>query len=115
MLPDGRKMIFSYAYDAAGHLISRVSGIGDSIISNESYLYGTGGLLIKAVYRNVDGWLTGSADFTHTTEKLLATGTYHGGDGSFAEIRFTYNPDRLLTEIRWLFSDGTFQVYGFEY
>ncbi len=115
MLPDGREMIFSYAYDAAGHLISRVSGMGDSIVSNESYLYDTVGLLIKAVYRNMDGWLTGSAFFTHTTEKLLATGTYHGEDGSSAEIRFTYNPNGLLTEIRWLFSDGNFQVYSFQY
>jgi len=115
MLSDGRKTIFSYAYNAANHLVSRVSLIGDSIVSNESYIYDTGGLLVKAIYRNVDGWLTGIVDFTNTAEKLLASGKFKGEDGSSAEIRFTYNPEGLLKEIRWLFSDGTFQVYAFEY
>jgi len=115
ILPNGRKMTFSYAYDIVDHLINRTSAIGDSIAGIESYLYDAEGLLVGAVYRNVDGWLTGTLEFTHSPDNRLAKGTFKGEDGQKAGIHFTYNPEGLLAEIKWLFSDGRFQLYSFTY
>jgi YD repeat-containing protein len=115
ILQDGREMVFTYGYDDAHHLVTRVAAIGDSITSRELYNYDSTGMLVNAFYTNVDGWLSGRLDFTHTRENRLATGTFTGDDNRQADIWFTYNSEGLLAEIRWVFSNGKFQVYNFEY
>ena len=115
ILQDGRKMLFTYTYDDADHLINRVSSVDDSITSNEIYQYDASGRLIKAIYLNVDGWLTGELEFVHSVENQLKEGTYIGKDGLQAKIHFTYNRAGLTKEIRWIFTNGKFQVYSFSY
>ena len=115
MLQDGRKIIFTYGYNDAYQLVTRVAAIGDSVTSRELYNYDSSGMLVNGFYTNVDGWLTGRLEFTHSRENRLACGTFKGDDNSYAEIFFTYNSEGLLTEIRWGFSNGKFQVYNYEY
>ena len=115
ILQDGRKIIFTYGYNDAHQLVTRVAAIGDSITSRELYSYDSSGMLVNAFYTNVDGWLTGRLEFTHSLGNRLANGIFKGDDNSHAEICFTYDSEGLLTEMRWVFSNGKFQVYNFEY
>jgi YD repeat-containing protein len=115
ILPGGRKMVFTYTYDESGHLVQRISVIGDSIAATESYLYNADGQLAEAFYKNVDGWLSGRLKFTSAPGNRIASGTFRDENGNQADIRFTYDPAGLLTGIRWLFRNGTFQVYSFRY
>jgi len=115
VLPGGRKMVFTYTYDESGHLVQRISAIGDSIAATESYLYNDDGQLAEAFYKNVDGWLSGKLKFTSDPGKRIVSGTFRDENGNQADIRFTYDPEGLLTGIRWIFQNGTFQVYSFRY
>jgi hypothetical protein len=115
ILSDGHTMLFTYTYDDSDHLTNRMSLLSDSVFSNESYLFNASGRLEKAFYVNVDGWLTGKLEFGYSMGNLLTSGIFKGQDGLHAEIHFTYNPEGLLEEIRWIFSNGKFQVYSFLY
>jgi len=50
LLPDGRKMVFTYGYDDSDHLVTRIGAIGDSTTSKELYSYDSAGILEKAFY-----------------------------------------------------------------
>jgi hypothetical protein len=112
---DGSESHSSYTYDTLHRLILRIQESGGAIESVESYLYNPDGTLRKAVYQNVDGWITGVLSVVSDDHRRLLKGSFRGSDGSTAELQYTYDGEDCLREIVWRFSSGVFQRYTFTY
>jgi hypothetical protein len=112
---DNAETVFTYAYDRMHRLILRTQWNAGAIASTESYLYTVQGTLEKAVYENVDGWLTGVLTFAYDARGRIAGGVFRGGDGSSADVSFVYDAPGCLREVRWRFSSGKEQVYRYTY
>ena len=112
---DGKVTRFTYGYDENNRLISRLGYRNDSIVGFEQYVYNDDGELKKAYLKNFDGWLTGM--ITYQTDALgkVIGGKFKGDKNFDADLQFHYTDEGLLSEIRWDFSFGKYQLYGFEY
>ncbi len=106
---------FTYSYDGNDNLLLRNFYMNDTLIGVESYLYNSDGLLQKAHYRNFDKWITGDIAFHLDERNILRTADFKGEHGFDAKITFTYNSDKLLTEMIWEFSFGKYMKYNFYY
>lgn len=112
---EGRTLKFNYSYNAENRLVLRSSHCGDTLCSFESYQYNSGGELISASLWNMDGWLSGTILFINDFLGWPVSGVYSGTKGEKAIIRFGYNRDKELVNIRWDFTGGDFQEYLYQY
>lgn len=111
---DDKQDDFLYYHDSRGNLISRECFNGDVLIGYESYFYDGNDRLTKAVYKNMDSWLTGTIVFEHDIFDRIIKGVFTGTPLN-AEIDFRYNDKGMVKDIIWRFSDKTEQGYSFIY
>ncbi len=114
-ISEDNKEYFTYLYDENDKLIRRSSYKSNALNSFESYIYNSSGELIKAYYKNMDGWLTGVINFAHDRYGKIISGKFKGENGFDASLFFRYNNEELLQEIEWVFTFGKFQRYTFDY
>lgn len=87
----------------------------DSIIGFEQYMYSDDGELKKAYLKNFDGWLSGVVTYHSDPLGKVSGGEFQGDNDFNADLHFNYTNEGLLSEIRWDFSFGKYQLYRFEY
>lgn len=115
MSSDSNSIEFAYEYDGRGNLIIRKYMKGKEMAGYESYVYDANDVLEKAVYKNMDSWLSGTIEFEKDLFDRVAKGHYKGFDGTTAEIIFSYDEKGRTKGMEWKFSDGKSQKYEFEY
>jgi len=111
----GDEGIFRYQYDEDSHLIGRGFYLADTLAALETHQYDANGYLFKSYFRNFDGWLNGVVSYTPGHNGKPVKGIFKGENGFDAVLLFTYNNEGLLSELRWDFSFGKFQLYTFTY
>lgn len=111
---NGNETLFRYKFNEDKQLTERIYFNNDSIVGHEYYEYQQG-LLTKGEYENFDSWLSGSISFEHNKTGELTTGIFKGKDGFDAIIYFTYDENRNISKIHWVFSFGKTQTYTFVY
>jgi len=112
---DGSIARFTYTYNENDKLVLRVFYKADTLFGFESYQYHSDGGLNLAYYKNYDSWLSGTLVFHYKNPGKIEYAEFKGEDGFDARINFTYNEEKLVSEIKWDFSFGKFQKYNFEY
>ena len=70
--------------------------------------------MVKAIYKNMDSWLTGNIIFTYDSKGYLISGFFKG-EKFDADISFTCDEFGNVIIIHWDFSMGKTQTYTFEY
>jgi hypothetical protein len=112
---DGKRTRFTYHYDSDGRLILKNYFVRDTLVGFEAYRYSPSGELVFGEVKNMDGWLTGSIHFFIGTNGYLKKAVFNGENGRKADILFETNEPGLVTNVRWDFSDGTWQEYLYSY
>jgi YD repeat-containing protein len=110
---DGRTAEFGYEFNWNRLMTRRIFQISDGTTGIENYTYDDKMNLSKAVYKNFDGWLTGTIMFDYDDE-LMTGGTFKG-EKFDADITFDYDGNGNVKKIHWVFSFGDTQTYTFEY
>ena len=111
---NGQTAIFTYQYNANRLLINREFEKSDGITGSEYYEYNGKWQLTKAIYKNMDSWLTGTITFTYDAKDHLKSGLFKG-EKFDADLSFNCDEYGNIIEIHWNFSIGKTQTYLFEY
>jgi len=111
---NGKAAEFTYEFNKNRKLVKRRGKFPDEIFSYEEYFYSENGILLKAIWKNFDNWLSGEITFTHDHGGNLNSGVFKGEEFN-ATIDFQYNEFGNLAEIVWNFSFRKTQSYHFEY
>ena len=80
---------YTYAYDAAGNLVSEVEHMDEEEYETV-YTYDAAGKLIKKEYTEYGGYV-GREEYTYNDKGLLAKATHYYGDVKDEEIVYTYD------------------------
>lgn len=112
---DENNIEFTYTYDNRGNMTERKYFQKGVMSGYETYIYDENDNLVKAVYKNMDSWLSGTIFFEKDLFDRIVRGVYVGFDGLNAEIAFMYDDKGRTISIEWTFKDGKTQKYSFEY
>lgn len=113
--PDGRTTDFLYHFDPAGRLIARTTGGEGGPESSEAYQYDRLGRLERAIYRNMDSWLTGEITFEYDAWDRLSGGRFAAAEGPGATLEVGTDLWGNVTRVVWTFADGRTQTYEYGY
>jgi len=105
---------FIYQFNANRLLTKREFNKSDGSKGIEIYEYNGKWQLAKAIYKNMDSWLSGTITFTYDLEGLLKSGIFKG-EKFDADITFNCDEFGNVIKIHWDFSMGKTQTYTFEY
>ncbi|MFC2089530.1 hypothetical protein ACFLT1_02045 [Bacteroidota bacterium] len=106
---------FTYVYNKEGLLSERAFLRSDSFTSNEKYTYDEHNRLISGIYKNFDGWLSGTLIFRHDLYDRIRNASFIGDGCPDANLLFNYDNRGNLSMIHWEFNNGTTQTYTFTY
>jgi len=111
---NGQTATFTYEFNANRLLSKREFEKSDGSKGSEHFEYNGKWQLIKAIYNNMDSWLTGTITFTYDSKSHLKSGVFKGVNFD-ADISFSCDEFGNVIKIHWDFSMGKTQTYLFEY
>jgi len=112
---DGRSADFSYTYDTALRLIEKVFRMSTGQTGFERYSYDRLGRLQKAVYRNMDFWLSGDLVFQYDNWGHLKSGRFDSENGEDANLDIETDTHGNVLRVQWSFENGKTQTYTYRY
>ena len=112
---NGKTALFRFTYNDNSRITKKEFFMNDHVYGNELYTYNSDNELEKVEFNNSDLWLSGIINFEKIKNGTTLKATYKDKKGFSAEINILYDPQSLLQNIIWQFSDGDVQSYYYFY